>query len=185
LKAGRFLAVLIKNPGRADPDGQGIFNPPTGNDGRGRASGHYTRLQEVKPLKTTLSFEKDGTQRDAAFRAGHHPCISCRIPSRLDDPGRARKRKKILRTLAHSILDRPLCISFAGKSKTRFRNYLGHDLFNDRLAHFPLQKLRQEIRKKLRAFSLSFSRQITYKDKLNFPLNILRAVVYTQKFKIQ
>ena len=36
----------IKIP--TDPEGRGIFNPTTGNDDRGRASGYQTKLKEMK-----------------------------------------------------------------------------------------------------------------------------------------
>lgn len=45
-KAKKSEIKQIKIP--ADPEGRGIFNPPTGNDGRGRASGYYTQLWEIK-----------------------------------------------------------------------------------------------------------------------------------------
>ncbi len=48
----------IKIP--ADPEGRGIFNPPTGNDGRGRASGYYTQLQEINSLEVSIE-QNNGT----------------------------------------------------------------------------------------------------------------------------
>ena len=48
----------IKIP--VDPEGRGIFNPPTGNDSRGRASEHYTQLKEIK----TVSAEKKKLVKD-------------------------------------------------------------------------------------------------------------------------
>ena len=41
---GIFNKIKIPN----DPEGRGIFNPPTGNENRGRASRYYTQLQEIK-----------------------------------------------------------------------------------------------------------------------------------------
>ena len=46
----------IKIP--ADSRGQGIFNPSTGDDGRGRASDYYTQLQEIKEGKAKFIDEE-------------------------------------------------------------------------------------------------------------------------------